>query len=153
MNIPMMKCGHSANAENGKGYPACAICAPDPRAYQVDSNPPSLEGRKARCTYYGTPTRHNECNYGGERDAICHCEQPSSTKLPFFEYLGPDAPTRLCKYCGLTRHAHRLEDGACPLRYQGSMKPIPGSYAWQGKTFESRDYEFDEFYCGCHSWD
>jgi hypothetical protein len=104
VSTPMMKCGHSANAEHD-GKPCCVICAGITEGWDiVDTNPPDLSSRKARCINYGKPTRHNECNFGGERDTICHCEQPSDpTHLPFFEY-----------------------------------KP---------------EREFDNFYCGCHSWD
>jgi hypothetical protein len=107
MKIPMMKCGHSANAEDGHGNPACAICAPYPPAYQVWENPPDMSERMARCTYYGKPTRKSECDAcdhnGTKEPHVCQCERPSSTELAFFEY-----------------------------------KP---------------ECKFDNFYCGCHSWD
>lgn len=64
---PMMKCGHAANAVNGKGEHACAICVGiTPDAYIVDENPPSLEGRIAKCS--------------------CGATQPSDPDLAFFEH-------------------------------------------------------------------
>lgn len=151
-DIPLMKCGHSAMSVTKDGKPACPICAPDPRAYEVDDNPPNFEGRRARCSYYGKPTHHNECNFGQEGHAICTCEQPSDPgHLPFFKYLGPGSHQRLCKHC------HFIHEGACPTHYRiyhdtDTPKPIPGSQAWAGESFEPEEYEFDEFYCGCHSW-
>jgi hypothetical protein len=73
----MMKCGHVAHGKcHSKGgvkfdppIPCCITCD----CTEVDDSPPSLEGRKARCAYWG----------------ICHCEMPSSRDLPFFEYRGP----------------------------------------------------------------
>lgn len=47
-----MKCGHSANATNGKGEPSCVICTGiTPLAEIVDDDIPSLEGRVAKCPY------------------------------------------------------------------------------------------------------
>lgn len=93
MSTPMMKCGHAANATSRpSGKPVCFICAmaDGDAAHTVDETPPSLEGRRARCNYYGRPTRANgcgrsECNYGGKGGEPCACEQPSSPDLPFFE--------------------------------------------------------------------
>ena len=87
----LMKCGHRANATtpafNASNdqvafppKPCCAICAPRPEAYEIDTSPPSLEGRTAKCD-------------------SCSNTQPSSLSLPFFEYRGPlsrfdsDAPS------------------------------------------------------------
>ena len=47
----MMKCGHAANAVNGKGEPSCVICVGiDPGAEEVAESP-NLEGRFATCSY------------------------------------------------------------------------------------------------------
>lgn len=47
----MMKCGHAASGiSNGK--PCCSCCfGIDPNGTIIDDNPPSLEGRQARCAY------------------------------------------------------------------------------------------------------
>ena len=158
-NVSMMKCGHAANALTGPppGMPCCAICGPNGEGWNVvDDSYLYLENRRAQCHYYGMTTRHNECNFGGEGDKVCRCEQPSDpTHLPFFEYLGPGSPLRLCKHCGLGIGAHRAGDYACPTRYNNRGKPgeiIPGSEKWHGKTYEAKEYKFDSFYCGCHGW-
>ena len=66
---PLMKCGHAANATNSRGEPSCVICIGiDPGAEQIDPNPPSMEGRKARCTYCKRETKSD------------------TTKLAFFEH-------------------------------------------------------------------
>ena len=48
--VVRMKCGHSANGNEG-GKPVCVICYPRNGWDEIDENPPSLEGRKARCSY------------------------------------------------------------------------------------------------------
>jgi hypothetical protein len=66
--MAMMKCGHAANATDEQGNPVCLICYGwKPGADEVDDNPPSLEGREAKCVYCGRIA-------------------PSSEKLPFFGY-------------------------------------------------------------------
>lgn len=71
----MMKCGHRAAGESN-GKPACVICLGlDQNATVVDEGYKVPEGRKARCTYYGSMVR-------GE---VCKSEQPSSLSLAFFE--------------------------------------------------------------------
>lgn len=91
MPKPMMKCGHAATGTNGDGNPSCVSCAGlDPGASEVDESPPSLVGRAAQCPY-------------------CKRLGPSTTDLPFFEYLGPGSRHYKCKngpkefdefYCG-----------------------------------------------------
>ena len=68
MTRPLMKCGHTALSHDPKtGKPVCPICIGIvPEAEIVDENPPSLEGREARCTY-------------------CGKVKPSDASLPFFE--------------------------------------------------------------------
>jgi hypothetical protein len=92
--FPMMTCGCAGQAnrilKDGSRIPACIIhdCT------EVAPAGPDLTGRKARCAYYGKSTAlkarysRNECNYGQEKAPACTCEQPSSSKLPFFEYQG-----------------------------------------------------------------
>ena len=95
MDTPMMTCGHAANGTSN-GAPVCVICS----CKTVQQNAPSLEGRTARCSGYGRRAKHdgsrgsNECQqcrtrYREQKDALCRCEQPSSTKLAFFSYRGP----------------------------------------------------------------
>lgn len=88
MSKPMMKCGHAAQAIDGKGDPACVICHPDPEARIVANPAPSLEGRRARCAYYGSvPTgRNHSSNHRCKRSDPCLCEEDSSATLAFFEH-------------------------------------------------------------------
>ena len=101
-NPPMMKCGHAANATDGKtGAPCCVICHGLPGATQVDDTPPDLSQRMARCAYYGKNVIrpfHGSCDYGGQRGTFCYCEKPSSAKLPFFEHVPSKEFDRF--YCG-----------------------------------------------------
>ena len=106
MSGVMMACGCASQgvqtATKGVPHdpvPACLIhdCT------EVAATPPDLSARIARCAYYGSPLRlsgrgRNECNYGQDRHATCTCEQPSSSKLPFFESK-PDQPKDKF-YCG-----------------------------------------------------
>ena len=90
MTKPMMKCGHAANAVEGKtGKPSCVICVGiHPGAMEIDDSPPDLSKRKARCLYHGSIPRGglHESNYGCKRGEACNCERPSDSKLPFFEH-------------------------------------------------------------------
>ena len=84
----MMKCGHAAQAVNGKGEPVCVICVGiNPGATVVDDAPPSLAGRMAECSYR-RPGPYPEN----------HRAVPSDPGLPFFEHR-PDSPTDRY-YCG-----------------------------------------------------
>lgn len=77
-----MSCGHTAQGtmfENGVEIPVCVICQNKERAVQQLS----LEGRKARCSYYG---------------GKCTSEEASSFDLAFFKHQ-PDKPHDEF-YCG-----------------------------------------------------
>ena len=107
--MPMMACGHRANslgtpAGGGEQRPACVICS----CFIVSSWQPELSGRRARCDHYGRATHGSECNYGGDRDNVCYCEQPSDGPLAFFSYLGPGSfsAVAVCE-CGLYEKPHR----------------------------------------------
>lgn len=64
----LMKCGHTAQGINERTQkPVCVICNCEEVAEEV----PSLEGRKARCTYHGRK---------------CMSQKPSAYNLPFFEH-------------------------------------------------------------------
>lgn len=84
---PMMACGHAANARNGRGEPACAICIGIHSGAAVVADAPDFSGRTAKCCYAkrrnGTP---------------CTSESPSSLDLAFFEHT-PDKPHDRF-YCG-----------------------------------------------------
>lgn len=71
MSDILMKCGHSANAEqvmlDGSRIPCCVICS----CAEIEENKPNLIGRKARCSYYGRK---------------CHSEVDSKYNLAFFEH-------------------------------------------------------------------
>lgn len=91
----MMECGHAANAVqvlDDKRYPCCAICAGitrgDLKPYTVATNPPDLEGRRARCSYFGT-------SHDG---VVCKGEEPSTPRLAFFEHCADGEFDRF--YCG-----------------------------------------------------
>lgn len=98
MNGPLMKCGHAASAYNATtGQPSCAICLGDPRAEQIEENPPDLTNRKARCVYFGAVSGipgqcspvmgafgHPELNT--KPRCVCQTEIASNLNLPFFEY-------------------------------------------------------------------
>ena len=69
--MPLMKCGHAANAvqdtPNGR-KPACVICAGiSPGWDEIDESQPSLEGRESQCSY-------------------CKRKEDSDLGLAFFEY-------------------------------------------------------------------
>lgn len=101
MAKPMMKCGHAANATSD-GKPVCAICAPVNGWNEIDYSPDSLEGRLARCTYYGYPSHGRDFGpiYGGcncEKGKVCKCETASDSELPFFEHRpGADFDSFFC---------------------------------------------------------
>ena len=67
MYKPLMKCGHTANAETSTGEPCCAICAGFTEDAYIVVPRPSLEGRKAKCSFCGNIV-------------------DSDYNLPFFEY-------------------------------------------------------------------
>lgn len=72
MTTPLMQCGHTANARTADGRSICAICIGiNPGAESIETSPPSLEGRRARCGYYGHKCR-SECD--------------SALSLAFFEH-------------------------------------------------------------------
>jgi len=98
---PLMKCGHAANATNTlTGKPSCAICVGITANAEEIAETPDLSLRRARCNYFGKTNRNfkNESNYGCLGKAICDCEQPSSTDLPFFELRMMDDFDKF--YCG-----------------------------------------------------
>lgn len=112
-NVPMMKCGHAANAthkgKDGVDSPCCVICftTPGDASMQVNDAPPSLAGRMARCSEGGAcrgrPSRARGTysmtapDYG-TYDASGHSVAPSSPNLPFFEHKPNDPMDRY--YCG-----------------------------------------------------
>lgn len=66
--MPLMMCGHAANAHDENGDPSCAICIGlDAGAKIVVNEAPNLEGRLSQCAY-------------------CRSKTQSSLTLPFFEY-------------------------------------------------------------------
>ena len=88
----MMKCGHSANAnrihKDGTKTPSCAICAGITPDAEIVVDAPDLEGRKARCSYFGT-------SHGS---TTCHGEVASSPNAAFFEHRPGAEFDRF--YCG-----------------------------------------------------
>jgi len=84
----MMKCGHAASGTDSDGNPVCVSCyGIDPGAKIIDTDPPNLAGRMARCAYYGQQYERRRCECDTCRkqpDGRCHCERPSSPDLAFF---------------------------------------------------------------------
>ena len=151
---PLMKCGCVAMAvcsqKGGRKFdppiPACFVH----ECYEIAESPPDLTGRKARCDYYGQPTRKSETHYPEMCGEICMVEVPSSFDLPFFVYQGADSryATQKCKNCGYDKSTHNSP------YYRNSKKVNPNKCVNQGKQFEPiGDSGYDNFYCGCHSWD
>lgn len=115
-DAPMMACGHAASGLQGTGTdarPVCVVCSMlgDPKAATVDTDPPDLTGRTARCAYYGHAAtgrqREGPCNgTWSTRDEPCRCEQPSTdgissdgpARLAFFEHRPDQDHDRY--YCG-----------------------------------------------------
>lgn len=121
---PMMKCGHAANAMRGDD-PCCAICAGSrrPGAYEIDTAPPDLVRREARCS--------------------CGAIAPSSRALAFFEYRGPGMPTPQCAVgdCHFVESVHQ------------EIVPGTGRPGVMDHAFVPRTYEYDAWYCGHAGWD
>jgi len=136
--MPMMKCGHVANA-NSNGKPCCVICAGVlPEAFIVNENPPSLEGRIAKCAY----------GCGNERPSI----ESLQGRLAFFEYCGEDSTeSKHCKVCGFGPTAH--------LRRSKNLDNHPAYHDKLYKCIREGTYEpkgdrgYDRYYCGCRGWD
>ena len=70
MDKLMMKCGHAANATNGKGEPSCVICIGIHPGAEEIAETPVLANRKSHCAYY----------------MGCKTEKDSNTNLPFFQH-------------------------------------------------------------------
>lgn len=104
MRMPLMKCGHTAQGVDENGNPVCVICYGINAGATEIADTPDLEGRKARCAYYGKKFRDNgrganECPVCDRQSGnACRCERPSSIDLPFFEWK-PDEEFDLF-YCG-----------------------------------------------------
>lgn len=127
----IMKCGcvafaYSVNRETGEHTPCCFThsgvidAVGDDIGKTIMRKQPNLDGRMA------------ECAYG------CGSMKPSSVKLAFFEYRGPDSPDskRKCKHCAYHDVAH------------GKGNPHVCDH------FEPHGpFEFDKYYCGCRGWD
>jgi len=104
-----MKCGHVATGTRS-GEPVCVSCfGLDGGAVIVDTSPPNLAGRIARCQYYGQIEK-NGCACNGYKG--CRCQQPSGGDLAFFAIRPstprtsmPNRPARRCCRCPTTRAA------------------------------------------------
>lgn len=90
MSTPMMKCGHAGQAHkvlsDGTRIPCCPICSEPDCSTVVET--PNLEGRTARCTYYGKYVRGR----------VCESERPSSLNLAFFHHKPGNEHDEF--YCG-----------------------------------------------------
>lgn len=104
----------------------------------LDTRKISLEGRKAKCDYFGREPHRNESNYGCRGKDICDCVRDSTEQLPFFTYRGEgsyDSRIR-CKNCPYVATAHK-----------GFLSKACAKFEPNGPFKE------DKFYCGCWSWD
>jgi hypothetical protein len=135
-----MECGHAANSESHHGLPACAICAPDVRAYTVSRESIDLTGRVARC------------GCGEERPS----ELSREGRLAFFEYRGPGSreARERCAVCAYYECAHDPEhlDKLAHGR-DGKRRP---TVVESGKCtgFQAHGpFDHDRYYCGCRGWD
>lgn len=94
----MMRCGHASNSwvtVDGERKPACVICAGIvDGAYEIDPNPPTLEGREAICTH--AEAERLDRDHGKYR--VASRAVKSETNLPLFKHL-PDEPYDRY-YCG-----------------------------------------------------
>lgn len=125
MSAVMLACGCSATATHENphdglpaNHPSCPVHYDTGLGCKVIASP-DLTGRMARCDYYGTTKRWRNAgpiHGGGEALGLCEnggkgcrCEVPSSTALPFFNYLGPGSEHHMAKngpqefdrfYCG-----------------------------------------------------
>lgn len=71
-SVPIMECGHSVVAHDGKGNASCIICIGiHPGAGVIAKEQPDLQGREATCGYCRKVTR-------------------SRSELPFFRHK-PDS--------------------------------------------------------------
>jgi len=99
-----MKCGHVANAKkNPTGEPVCAICVGITKDSEIIdrkcAGTEGLEGRKARCAYYGKPVRRNETYYPSlMKGNCCGSIVQTNWELPFLEYKPNDEYDEF--YCG-----------------------------------------------------
>ena len=100
----LMKCGHTSNGfkiiKDKERVPCCVIC----NCEEVEKEKPSLEGRTAKCTYFGKtkPNRrfaNDECNYGCQGKSECCCGSISSSyDLAFFKHTPEKDQDEF--YCG-----------------------------------------------------
>lgn len=126
MAKPILECGHSANATDGNGDPACAVHSAREGGTTIASATLDLADRFAKCS--------------------CGATAKSSEGLAFFEYLGESSnraktSCRNCSY-GVNTHlelnpstgraGHKF--GACEFQPKGAS-------------------EYDGYYCGCRGWD
>jgi len=90
----LMECGCRPMTRKGPGMePYCFThdCG------DVMEDQPNLEGRMARCDYYGGKPSRNECD-GCKGKDVCGCEMPSSIELAFFVHQPNEDFDRF--YCG-----------------------------------------------------
>jgi len=139
-----MKCGHVATGTRS-GEPVCVSCfGLDGGAVIVDTSPPNLAGRIARCQYYGQIEK-NGCACNGYKG--CRCQQPSGGDLAFFEYRGPSShyATEQC-LCGYAEVAHSPEMLAKPHLVHLLRGRCKGVFTPRGPA------EYDAYFCGCAGW-
>lgn len=107
---PLMKCGHIAQGHDENNNPICVICfgiTQNALIVVEENNIPSLEGRKAKCTYCGNI-----------RD--------SSYDLAFFEYHGNGSYNAInsCKNCRYYEVAHNSDSRNINKNICDNFEPI-----------------------------
>ncbi len=87
--MPMMKCGHAANATRSSDQaPVCVICLGKPEAVEVDTDAPDLSERQAVCSYSGPDSNEGRHSVGmpGRGYQVTPYPVPSVPQLAFFKH-------------------------------------------------------------------
>jgi hypothetical protein len=127
-----MCCGHAPSMLEDDRTWVCGDCATTYRTNLANlfPNPNDLIGRFAVCGAHKLNPEHH------------HSKTPSSSKLAFFVYKGPesDFSKNACKNCSYNLVGHaRIEVGnvnRCCEKFE-PYGPFP----------------YDDYYCGCNGWD
>jgi len=129
MSGPMMKCGHAAmstcNKRNGQVFdPPIPTCVICD-CTEIDPSAPDLTGRKARCSYFNQRINPPGTYHGSE--------------------------------CGKCNQRYR-EKNSTICQCQVPSSTTLGFFAYTGpgsKHYSAQQgpKEFDQYYCGCASWE
>ena len=87
-----MECGCSADTIHSNAHDGLAAKHPSCIVHETCRvvAAPNLEGRKARCDYYGKKVKRGmynaNCCEKCAKVEVCQCEEPSATSLWFFQH-------------------------------------------------------------------